>query len=158
MATERDLMDGVTLDECDLMYDGVKLMTCQDINVSVKQDKKFVRGPGNKKKPVGRIRGPKNYEFSMSCTGVNKALMVPPEDHPVNKGGLTSFFVKGEEYTCLMDLRNSTLTLLYPYDDGTRREIRLKGAEFNELSAKLSLGDAENQSLSGDATSCKGLF
>ena len=157
MTLEREETDGITLEEVKILLDGVELFTVQDFSYSEKQSKDILKGAG-RKKGFGRVRGAKEYEFSFSVKRVNMALLMPPEDFQANKGTVESFFLNGVEYISLLDLRNVTLTALYPDQEGTRRKVTLIGSEFSEHSAKLALSDAEGADLSGNCIEIKGMI
>ena len=158
MTLEREPVDGVTLDECNVFLDDTKLFTAQNVDVTENQDKTLLHGPGNEGKAFGRKRGQKAYTFSMTVIAVNQALLVPPEDFLGNKGTTKSFFINGVEYKSLLDLRNMTLVIRYPDQDGTRKETKLIGVEFNDHASKLSLNEAETRDLSGDAIDQRGFI
>jgi len=158
MGLEREPTDGVTLEECEVLVDGVNLFTAENLDWKVAQDKKMLYGPGGKGKAHGRVRGPKKFEVSFDCKAVNQALLIRPEDFDGGQGYVTKFTLNGTEYDDLMDLRNVTIVFIYPEQDGSRIKRTFKGFEFAEDSGSMSIDDAEGRKLSGEAIEGEGLI
>ena len=159
MGYERQHTDGVTLEECEVLVDGVNLMTAENLDWKVAQDKKMLYGPGGKGKAHGRVRGPKKYELNFDCKALNQAILIRPEDFDgLPTGDVTKFTLNGTEYEDLMDLRNVTIVFIYPEQDGRRIKRTFKGFEFHEDSGSMSIDDAEGRKLSGAAISAEGLI
>lgn len=156
MATEeREVTDGVTLEEIEVLVDGFKLFTCQDVKVTTKQDKKILHGAGARK-GFGRSRSHKTWEGSFECVGVNMALLTSPADFQGGQVNVQTFVLGGVTYKSVLDLRNVTLVFLFPLENGTRLKRELKGVEFTEHGFSGSLEDAEGQTLTFDAIDGKG--
>lgn len=152
---EREVTDGVTLEEIDVLVDGFKLFTCTDAKVTAKQDKKILHGAGARK-GFGRSRSHKTWEGSFECTGVNMALLTAPNDFQGGQGDVSTFTLGGVTYKSILDLRNVSLVFLYPYENGTRNRRVLTGVEFTEHGFSGTLEDAEGQSLTFDAIDGEG--
>jgi len=158
MSLERLNTDGIAGEEVKVTVNDIWLFTLENFDWKGGQEKELLMGMGGKGLSFGRVRKGKTYELTFSIKSVNQALMEAPEDFRGNRGEVESFFLDGEEYTNLMDLRDLTITVRNPNQDGSKIVRRFKNFEFSEDGESYAVGDAVGRSCSGAAIDASGLI
>ena len=157
MATEGYIL-GTSGEEISLLVDGIKIMALQNLSWKASQAKSVIRGAGYSK-PHAMGRGPKEYEIDFEVKELNKAIIEEAVNSPKSSETQIKTFKVGEqEFSDLLDLRNTTVLIMYPPKNNTQRIIRFLGFEFTDVEGGFSVDDESvGRKVSGIAMDAEGL-
>ena len=157
MATEGYIL-GTSGEEISLLVDGIKIMALQNLSWKASQAKSVIRGAGYSK-PHAMGRGPKEYEIDFEVKELNKAIIEEAVNSPKSSETQIKTFKVGEqEFSDLLDLRNTTVLIMYPPKNNSQRIIRFLGFEFTDVEGGFSVDDESvGRKLSGIAMDAEGL-
>ena len=157
MATEGYIL-GTSGEEISLLVDGIKIMALQNLSWKASQAKSVIRGAGYSK-PHAMGRGPKEYEIDFEVKELNKAIIEEAVNSPKSSETQIKTFKVGEqEFSDLLDLRNTTVLIMYPPKNNSQRIIRFLGFEFTDVEGGFSVDDESvGRKVSGIAMDAEGL-